>query len=234
MQLPIEVWKLIFTYLRLNDLVEISWECKEFYQLCAENHFYVKKLKESKKIFKDKSQLLCLYKQLCEDFCYKLFRKLVKYVPIDNLIAARKIIHNRLHYSLLPFHVRKNLFQCCRNQFEGSMGKHKTWSTKLYLHNSKICNFIEKELIINAIDFFPVHWHNGVTNNGNVSLIVHSCVSDWQELENFGILYYKAISSPFILWTFYLDILGRIVLNNCNKLTLNLLATTLNLLCCLD
>ena len=97
MQLPIEVWKLIFTYLRLNDLVEISCECKEFYQLCAENHFYVKKLNESKKIFKDKSWLLCLYKQLCEDFYYKLFRKLVKYVRIDNLIAARKIIHNRLH-----------------------------------------------------------------------------------------------------------------------------------------
>ena len=32
-QLPIEVWKLIFTYLRLNDLIEISCVCKDFYQL---------------------------------------------------------------------------------------------------------------------------------------------------------------------------------------------------------
>ena len=28
MQLSIEVWKLIFTYLRLNDLIEISYVCK--------------------------------------------------------------------------------------------------------------------------------------------------------------------------------------------------------------
>ena len=28
MQLSIEVWKLIFTYLRLNDLIEISYICK--------------------------------------------------------------------------------------------------------------------------------------------------------------------------------------------------------------
>ena len=28
MQLSIKVWKLIFTYLRLNDLIEISYVCK--------------------------------------------------------------------------------------------------------------------------------------------------------------------------------------------------------------
>ena len=28
MQLSIEVWKLIFTYLRLNDLIEILYVCK--------------------------------------------------------------------------------------------------------------------------------------------------------------------------------------------------------------
>ena len=46
MQLPIEVWRHIFTYLKLNDLIEISCVCKDFYQLCANNRFYVKKFNQ--------------------------------------------------------------------------------------------------------------------------------------------------------------------------------------------
>ena len=46
MQLPIEVWRHIFTYLKLNDLIEISCVCKDFYQLCAKNRFYVKKFNQ--------------------------------------------------------------------------------------------------------------------------------------------------------------------------------------------
>ena len=46
MQLPIEVWRHIFTYLKLNDLIEISCVCKDFYQLCAKNCFYVKKFNQ--------------------------------------------------------------------------------------------------------------------------------------------------------------------------------------------
>ena len=48
MQLPIEGWKLILTYLRLNDLIEISCVCKHFYLLCENNHFYVKKFNQRK------------------------------------------------------------------------------------------------------------------------------------------------------------------------------------------
>ena len=36
----------IFTYLKLNDLIEISCVCKDFYQLCAKNRFYVKKFNQ--------------------------------------------------------------------------------------------------------------------------------------------------------------------------------------------
>ena len=34
---------------------------------------------------------------------------------------------------------------------------------------------------------------------------------------NFSNLFYKVISSPFILWKFYLYVLARIVLNHCDK-----------------
>ena len=81
MQLPVEVWRHIFTYLTLNDWIEISCVFQKFY------HFYVKKFNQSKRIFRDRSWLLCHYKQLCKSFYYSLFRKLatyVTYVPVSS------------------------------------------------------------------------------------------------------------------------------------------------------
>lgn len=50
MNLPIEVWVIVFTYLRLKFLV--------FVKICItcvkKNSFYVRRLLESKKILKDK------------------------------------------------------------------------------------------------------------------------------------------------------------------------------------
>ena len=52
-------------------------------------------------------------------------------------------------------------------------------------------------------------------------LFIHFSVCDRQKLcgenTNFGMLYYEVVNSPFILWKFYLNILGRIVLNHCDK-----------------
>ena len=128
MQLPIGVWRHIFTYLTLNDLIEISCVCNDFYHLCANNRFYVKKINQSKRIFRERSWLPCRYKQLCENF-------------YDNLIPARKIIHHTLYFSLLPLRVWIHLFQCCRPQYESNMC---LFCTKLYSTNRKICNVIEK------------------------------------------------------------------------------------------
>ena len=85
MQIPVEVWTLIFTYLRLNDLIEISCVCKEFYYLSEKNRFYVKRLQESKRIFKGRDWIFSHYKQLFDRFYFNLFKQLVPYVPIENL-----------------------------------------------------------------------------------------------------------------------------------------------------
>ena len=53
MNLPIEVWAIIFKYLRLVDVVQISCVCKIFYHIGEKNEYYVKKLRESKDLFKD-------------------------------------------------------------------------------------------------------------------------------------------------------------------------------------
>ena len=142
MQLPIEGWKLILTYLRLNDLIEISCVCKHFYLLCENNHFYVKKFNQSKKIFKDRSWLVHQYRQILERFYFNLFHKSVKYVPIENLHATKKIIYNKLYFSFLPFRVWDHMFLCCRSQYESNMSM---FCTKVYLRNKKICDAVEKK-----------------------------------------------------------------------------------------
>ena len=55
MNLPVEVWAIIFKYLRLSDLVEISCVCKTFNRICEKNQYYVKKLRGSNDTFKDRS-----------------------------------------------------------------------------------------------------------------------------------------------------------------------------------
>ena len=71
------------------------------------------------------------------------------------------------------------------------------------------------------MDYFRVQLTHSVISDGVVNLFVHSSVCDRQKLysENtsFGTVHYEVVSSPFILWKFYLDILARIVLNHCDK-----------------
>ena len=141
MQLPIGVWRHIFTYLTLNDLIEISCVCNDFYHLCANNRFYVKKINQREYLEKDPGFLVAINSYV--KIFISLFRKLMTYVLIiiDNLIPARKIIHHTLYFSLLPLRVWIHLFQCCRPQYESNMC---LFCTKLYLTNRKICNVIEK------------------------------------------------------------------------------------------
>ena len=53
--------------------------------------------------------------------------------------------------------------------------------TKIYLPNSKVCKFIQNKLIINVVDFYPVHLSCNVMTNELVNLFVHSYVCDRQE-----------------------------------------------------
>lgn len=52
--IPVEVWGMIFRYLRLLDLVEVSAVCKQFHALTHRMFFYVKKLDESRCLITDR------------------------------------------------------------------------------------------------------------------------------------------------------------------------------------
>ena len=49
MNIPPEVLVLIFSYLRVGDMIEVSADCKKFYFAIIKNKFFIGKLEESRK-----------------------------------------------------------------------------------------------------------------------------------------------------------------------------------------
>ena len=135
---------------------------------------------------------------------------------------------SRVYYSLLPFCVRNHVFFCCRSQYENNMC---LFCTKLCIKNKKVNQAITKTLKISYFENFPVPLYCSVICYDEISLFVHSSSEDRQKLygpNNFGTLFYEVISSPFMLWKFYLDVLVRIVLNQCDKFILPALLSGLD------
>ena len=103
-----------------------------------------------------------------------------------------------------------------------------------YLRNKRIYKLTETKLTIDVLDLFPVELTFGVISDGDINFFVHSSVHDRQKLngpDNFGALFYEVISSPFILWKFYIDFLGRTVLNYCDKLIVPALLSGMEIEC---
>ena len=123
-------------------------------------------------------------------------------------------------YLLLPFRVWNHVFLCCRSQYESNIC---LFYTKLCLKNKKVNRAITKKLKIGYLENFPASLYCSVISTDKINLFVHSSSQDRQKLcspNNFGTLFYEVISSPFLLWKLYLDILARIVLNHCDKFIL--------------
>lgn len=54
MNVPFEVLVTVFSYLRLNDMIEVSAVCKKIYFFIRKNKFFIGKLEEPRKLLKDK------------------------------------------------------------------------------------------------------------------------------------------------------------------------------------
>ena len=109
------------------------------------------------------------------------------------------------------------MFFCCRSQYESNRY---LFCSKVYLRNKKIVTHLKKKTI-KVLVYFSVELSFGVKTDGSINLFVHCSISDRQKLngsnDNFGTLFYEVISCPFNLWKFFLDILARIVFNDCGK-----------------
>lgn len=129
-----------------------------------------------------------------------MYWEIINYLPIEKLQVLRRELYCRLYYSIPPFRVWTHVWNCCRSQYERSVCQ---FCTKLFIKNKKVDKDIRKRLTIDARKNIPSMLYYSVMSDGLLSLFAHvNCGRDRQRPyseNNFGILYYEVISSPFVL-----------------------------------
>ena len=90
MDLPVEVWAIIYSYLHPNDLIEISAACKLFYHLSRENELFIRKIEDVKKLFKDCKDFSGCYYDLLVYFSNLICFRLKKYDINENNLGGKK------------------------------------------------------------------------------------------------------------------------------------------------
>ena len=130
-----------------------------------------------------------------------------------------------MFHSVLPFRVWYHFWSCIRSQFNTKICK---FYTKLQIQTVKVERYIFFEKIFNVRNTIPILINSTVVFVPEVTLFVHlSCSKDNDRpysQKNFGMLQYEEITSAFSLFKHYLDIIGRIALNHCDKYLLPLIS----------
>lgn len=94
-----------------------------------------------------------------------------------------------------------------------------------YLWKIKGLIRIHKKLTFEARKMISPDLYYGVVSNGFISLFVNVEFGPDRQRpyseNNYGTLYYEVVSSPFLLLKMYLEILGAIILNQCDKYLLS-------------
>lgn len=73
MDLPFEVLVIILSYLAPNDVMEASAVCKIFYYVSRKNKLFVKKVRDSRKLYNYDKRIYISYSDVCLSFSNQLF-----------------------------------------------------------------------------------------------------------------------------------------------------------------
>ena len=163
---------------------------------------------EERVLYKDERTLYEYYGDAFLCFSYQLS------VSEENLYRLKDVLISKLHYRVLPFRVWNHLFLCERSQFNPDMCR---LCTKLNVSNKKVSDYINENSYM-EIDYFPTQLAEGIVSAKKIYLFAHTNLTPCREdpfAVNLGGLYYESISSSFLLWKFYFNLLDRIVFNIC-------------------
>ena len=123
-----------------------------------------------------------------------------------------------MFYSVLPFRIWSHFWFCSRSQQDGDICQ---FCTKLQIRNIKIINYINKKLVIDSRKLFPLGLNSTVLYVPEVTLFIHVRFGKDKyrsySRKNYDVLHYEVLTSPFLLFKSYLDTLGRVVFNCCDK-----------------
>ena len=139
----------------------------------------------------------------------------------------------KLMHASLPFRVWNHFFCVCeRSQYCIDMC---LYCSKLYIGNKKISDNINEHLYV-LIEQFPIAIRDGIVTTEKNHIFAHTNALIYKDdpfgrSKNFGFLYYESISSPFLLWKMYIDLLCRIVCNISEKFILSVLFSNIKCSC---
>ena len=126
-----------------------------------------------------------------------------------------------MFFSISPFRIWSQFWCCCRSQFNPDICQ---FCTILQIKNKKVVNFINKRLVFDVRKLFPFDLYYTATCSNDVSLFVHVQFGPDRQRpysrNDYGALYYEVVSSPFLILKNYLDVIGRVILNQCDKIFL--------------
>ena len=208
---------MVFKYVKYFNLIEASAVSTEWYFI-AKTSIFTAKLKETNQFFLDKDWLLNIYKKHFIRFRDNVYWDILNVLQHEKVFIVESEIFGRMLYSVLPFCDWCHFWCCCRSQYNPDICQ---FCTKLQIKDKIIVKYIKKKLVLAAKKRFPIFLRSTVTFNSEIPLFVHvQCGPDRQRSyskNNYGVLYYEFINSPFMLFKNYLDILGKIILNQCDK-----------------
>ena len=129
-------------------------------------------------------------------------------------LKMKRFLFLRKKYSVLPFRVWSHMWCCCISQYDRDICQ---FCTKLQIKDRKVHRFISKKLFIDTRKLFPDDIFLTVTYNSEILLFVHVNFGPDRKRpyseHTFSSLHYEVISSAFMIFKLYLDIVGRIILN---------------------
>ena len=230
--LPNQLLSSIFQYLKRHDLIEASAVCIKWHSVIWTDSFY-SKINETNNLFHDKDWLLKTYYKHFQRLRDWVYWECIAFLPSEKMSVIDTEMLDRMLYSVLPFCIWSHFWFCCRSQRDPKICQ---FRTKLQITNVKIINYINKKLVFDSRRPFPLHLNSRIVYVPEVSLFVHVRFGIDKQRKyskrNFGVLQYEEISFPFLLFKNYLDILGRVILNHCDKYLLPPLLIKNHTTCC--
>lgn len=215
--LPLEVLDATFKFLKQTDLIEAPAVCKKWRGVIWTKSF-CKKINETNELFLDKEWLIKSYYKHFDRFKEDAYWDCIDSLPNEKIMRLETEVFDRMFYSVMTFRVWSHFRFCSRSQRNINICQ---CCTKLQITDSKIVNYINKKLIIDVCKLFPSALRSTVVYAPQVPMFFNVRFGlDKQRPHSqkiYGVLHYEEVSSSFVLFKTYLDIIGRIIFNYCDK-----------------
>lgn len=221
MGLPEVVLFEVFKYLKTAELIDASAVCEKWRSVIW-NGVFSEKVRETNQLFDDREWLVKTYRKSFDRFEFEVYWECISVLPKTAIDSIDNEVQ-RMFYGVLPNRVWFHFCFCSRSQLDLNTCQ---YCTMLPVRNAKINKYVNDKLNIDT-RLFPILLRSSVLYVSEVHSFIHTNFGKDRQRpyseDNSGTFYYEGVTSPFILFKSYLDIIGRLIFNFCDKNLLSVL-----------